>query len=216
MKRGTIFWDVDTQHDFMDPRGKLYVPGAEHIIDTVSEVRRFALENGFSIIASTDFHSAGNPEISDTPDFKLTFPPHCMAGEPGSDRVGFLGGLPVDYVSTDPMDAAALRKLIDRDQFHIVLRKESTDVFSNPNTAELIKLIEAEAIAVFGVALDICVYHTVHMLDKTRVGETMLYLLKDAVKGLDVRPDAEILDEIEQMGVEITDFSDFKRRLRCG
>ena len=29
---GTIFWDVDTQVDFMLPTGKLYVPGAEQIV----------------------------------------------------------------------------------------------------------------------------------------------------------------------------------------
>ena len=33
-----IFWDVDTQFDFMKPEGSLYVPGAETIIDKVSEV----------------------------------------------------------------------------------------------------------------------------------------------------------------------------------
>jgi nicotinamidase-related amidase len=27
-----IFWDVDTQYDFMRADGKLYVPDAEHII----------------------------------------------------------------------------------------------------------------------------------------------------------------------------------------
>ena len=29
MKKDTIFWDVDTQFDFMRPKGKLYVTGAE-------------------------------------------------------------------------------------------------------------------------------------------------------------------------------------------
>jgi nicotinamidase-related amidase len=32
MKEDTLFWDVDTQFDFMQPQGKLYVPGAETII----------------------------------------------------------------------------------------------------------------------------------------------------------------------------------------
>lgn len=84
MKKNTIFWDVDTQFDFMSPEGKLYVPGAENIIDKVSRTRKFALENGYSIIADIDWHSTDNEEISDTPDFKQTFPPHCMAGAPSS------------------------------------------------------------------------------------------------------------------------------------
>lgn len=30
-----LFWDVDTQFDFMHPAGKLYVPGAETIIENL-------------------------------------------------------------------------------------------------------------------------------------------------------------------------------------
>ena len=54
MKKGILFWDVDTQYDFMKPAGRLYVPGAEEIIDNVSKVRRFALDNGYSILADMD------------------------------------------------------------------------------------------------------------------------------------------------------------------
>ncbi|MBN2019750.1 MAG: hypothetical protein JW749_05940 [Sedimentisphaerales bacterium] len=77
----------------------LYVSGAEGIIDNVSEARRFVLENGYSIIASTDWHRESNKEISDRPDFKKTFPLHCMAGSPGSERVGYLGEMEIDIVA---------------------------------------------------------------------------------------------------------------------
>ena len=33
MRNDILFWDVDTQYDFMRPEGKLYVPGAEEIIE---------------------------------------------------------------------------------------------------------------------------------------------------------------------------------------
>ncbi|UCG58024.1 MAG: cysteine hydrolase [Phycisphaerales bacterium] len=214
MKKATVFWDVDTQYDFMDPRGKLYVPGAEGIIDAVSEIRRFALENGFSIIADIDWHSPTNAEISETPDFKQTFPPHCIAGDPGGDRVGYLGDVPIEYVDTDYMGTDALRKLAARDQFHIVIRKESIDVFSNPNTDELVELTQPKSMVVFGVALDFCVYYVLKGLAKHP--NIRLYVLKDAVKGLDVRPEEEIFDELRRMGVVITDFDEFKRRLQCG
>jgi nicotinamidase/pyrazinamidase len=214
MKNDIIFWDEDTQFDFMRPEGRLYVPGAEGIIDKISQVRKFALENGFSIIASTDWHSTDNQEISDNPDFKQTFPPHCMADEPGSERVGYLGELPIEYIPNDKMDADALRKLTNREQFHIVIRKQDTDVFSNPNTVELIELIAPKMAVVFGVALDVCVDQALRGL--CTFPDIKLCLLKDATKGLEIKPADELLDEFQQMGIEITELSNLRRQLGCG
>ncbi len=214
MKKDIVFWDVDTQFDFMRPEGRLYVPGAENIIDQISQVRKFALENGFSIIASTDWHSTDNQEISDNPDFKQTFPPHCMANEPGSERVGYLGELPIEYIPNDKMDADALRKLTNKGQFHIVIRKQDTDVFSNLNTVELIELIAPKMAVVFGVALDVCVDQALRGL--CTFPDIKLCLLKDATKGLEIKPADELLDEFRQMGIEITELSNLRRQLGCG
>ena len=214
MKEQTIFWDVDTQYDFMQPDGKLYVPGAETIIPKVSEVRRFALENGYSIVADIDWHSRDNEEISDAPDFKETFPPHCMAGEPGSERVGFLGDVPIQYIEINEMDTNAIRPLIGKKQYHVVIRKNSLDVFDNPNTDKLVKLIAPKRVIVFGVALDFCVYYVVRGLSK--YPDVHLCVLKDIVKGLDVRPEREIFDEFEQMSVEITELAALEREMPCG
>jgi nicotinamidase/pyrazinamidase len=212
MKRQTIFWDVDTQFDFMQPQGKLYVPGAESIIDKVSEVRKFALENGYSMIADIDWHSTDNEEISDAPDFKQTFPPHCMAGSPGSERVGSLGNVPIEYIEIDKMSNESLKKLVDKKQFHIVIKKESINAFDNPNTNRLLKLIKPKAVTVFGVALDFCVYYVLRELAKHK--DIKLVLLSDIVKGLNSRPDEEILNEFRQMGIEVATFADFKSRIR--
>ncbi len=214
MNKHTIFWDVDTQFDFMRPEGKLYVPGAESIVDKVSEVRKFALGNGYSMIADIDWHSTENEEISESPDFKRTFPPHCMAGSPGSERVGYLGKVPIEYVETDEMAGDTLLKLVDKEQFHIVIRKESIDAFENPNTDKLVELVKPRAMVVFGVALDFCVYYVLQGLAKYK--EIKLYLLKDAIKSLETRPEQEIFDELRKMGVEIINFADLKRQLQCG
>jgi nicotinamidase/pyrazinamidase len=211
MKEDTIFWDVDTQLDFMKPEGKLYVPGAETIIPKVSEARRFALEGGYSMVADIDWHSRDNPEISDTPDFKETFPPHCMAGEPGAERVGFLGNVPIQYIDVDKMDVGAIRTLIRDEQFHIVIKKESLSVFDNPNTHKLVELMKPRKVIVFGVALDFCVYYVVRGLSKF-VG-VEISLLRDVVKGLEARPEREVLDELQQMGVEITDLAAIEKGL---
>ncbi len=214
MKNSTIFWDVDTQFDFMKPEGRLYVPGAEEIIDTVSNIRRFALDQGYSILGDVDWHTRDNPEISDTPDYKETFPPHCMAGEPGSERVGDLGTVAINYVPVEETDEAELRKLIQKKPFHVVIRKQSLSVFDNPNTNKLVDMIRPKRIAVFGVALDFCVTCVVHSLAERQGLE--LVLLKDAVKGLQSRPDDVIYDEFRRMGVTIQTFDEFKGQLACG
>jgi nicotinamidase/pyrazinamidase len=211
MKKDLIFWDVDTQADFMLPEGKLYVPGAETIVDKVSKVRKFAMDNGYSIIGDIDWHKTENEEISNNPDFKETFPPHCMAGEPGSERVGYLGTLPIEYVESKRMDAMKLSKLIEKEQFHIIIRKESIDAFDNPNADKLIELIKPAAVAVFGVALDFCVYYVLRGLAKH--SSIKLYLFKDVVKALGARPQQDILNELREIGVEITEFDNFKRQL---
>ncbi|MBM4026390.1 MAG: hypothetical protein FJ280_13455 [Planctomycetes bacterium] len=115
MNKKTIFWDVDTQFDFMKPEGALYVPGAEEIIDKVSEVRRFALENSYSILSDVDWHRWENPEIAEQPDMETTFPPHCMAGTPGAERIGDLGDVPIDTVEIDEADLEELRELTEKD-----------------------------------------------------------------------------------------------------
>jgi nicotinamidase/pyrazinamidase len=210
MKKDTLFWDVDTQYDFMRPEGRLYVAGAEGIIDNVSEARRFALANGYSLIASMDWHREGNEEISNKPDFKTTFPSHCMAGKPGSERVGYLGKLPMGIVPNEKMGDEELAKLSANGQFHIVIRKEELDVFSNPNTARIVKMLEPKLAVIFGVALDLCVKQTIEGLLKT--GGIKLYLLKDAVKGLGLNGDKEMIEEFKKQGVEIISVADLKKK----
>jgi nicotinamidase-related amidase len=134
-----------------------------------------------------------------------------MAGSTGSERVGYLGKIPIEYVDNKKLSTDDLTKLVDKDQFHIVIRKQSLDAFENPNTNRLIKLIKPKAMVVFGVALDFCVYYVLRGLVKHP--DVKLHLLIDAVKGLGSRPEEEILDEFRQMRVEITDFEELKRQL---
>ena len=210
MKKETVFWDVDTQYDFMRPEGRLYVAGAEGIIDSVSEARRFAIENGYSIIASTDWHREGNEEISNKPDLKNTFPAHCMAGKPGSERVGYLGELPIDVVPNERMNDGDLQELINKKQFHVVTRKEELNPFSNPNMAKILELLKPRAVVVFGVPLDLCVRQAVEGLLGT--GNIKVYVLRDAVKGLGLKGNDVVLEEFRTKGVEIITVADLEKK----
>src|SRR5918911_1427502 len=82
-----ILWDVDTQVDFVLPEGKLYVPGAEKTVPAMRRLVEAARAAGVVHVASADDHELTDPEISDEPDFRNTYPPHCLRGTPGAEKV---------------------------------------------------------------------------------------------------------------------------------
>ncbi len=71
----TIFFDVDTQIDFLYPAGALYVPGAESIVPVVARLNHAA----DTLISTVDAHSEDDPE------FRI-YPPHCVAGTLGQRK----------------------------------------------------------------------------------------------------------------------------------
>jgi len=77
-----------------------------------------------------------------------------------------------------------------------------------------VTLIEPKKVIVFGVALDFCVYYVVQGL--CQFPDIRICVLKDAVKGLEVRPEQEIFDEFERMGVEMTELTALEKEFRCG
>ena len=76
-----ILWDVDTQVDFMEPCGEALRPRRRETI-----ARRWSgsstrpAPRGVVHVASADDHELTDPEISDAPDFRNTYPPHCLRG----------------------------------------------------------------------------------------------------------------------------------------
>ena len=80
MNEGILFWNVDTQVDFIEPTGKLYVKGAEKLKPVLKKITQFAADNQIRVINTCDFHFINSRELSAHPDFKSTFPLHCMAG----------------------------------------------------------------------------------------------------------------------------------------
>src|SRR2546429_252283 len=151
-----IFWDVDTQYDFMHADGKLYVPEAERIIGNLKRLTDYAHGHGICLIASADDHVKSHAEISDTPDWKSTFPPHCMRGTPGQKKIpetALRDPLVVEPARTDP------KALADRVRAHrgdILFHKHRFDVFTNENVTTVLDVLAPDDIVLYGVATDVC------------------------------------------------------------
>jgi nicotinamidase/pyrazinamidase len=211
VSRETIFFDVDTQFDFLDPQGKLYIPGAVEIIPSVEAARKFAFKNGYSIIASQDWHSMDNPEISLEPDFKETFPPHCIVDSPGARRIGWLGPLEIISIPPGGIERGRLVPIAALPQFHVVFRKDNVDVFTNPSLPPLLGLTDPAQIVIFGVALDVCVEIDVNrFLEHTRA---KLFVITDAIKGLGIKSDESVYADFRRKGVNMSTVADLDRVL---
>ncbi len=59
VSRQVIFWDVDTQADFMLPGGRLYVPGAEKLIPNLKLLTDQARKNRVFLVSDACVHTAG-------------------------------------------------------------------------------------------------------------------------------------------------------------
>ena len=59
----TVFWDVDTQVDFMLPSGALPVPGAERLLGNLGRLTAGARRLGITIVHTADDHDRADDEI---------------------------------------------------------------------------------------------------------------------------------------------------------
>ena len=73
-----VFLDVDTQKDFIIPDGCLSIKGADSIAPSLARLSRYSSEKRVVWLSTMDSHVLDDKEISSEPDFKTTFPPHCM------------------------------------------------------------------------------------------------------------------------------------------
>jgi nicotinamidase/pyrazinamidase len=178
-----IFWDVDTLHDFMKSDGKLYVAGAEEIIPVVGALTQFAHARHIPVVASADNHDLSDAEISDAPDWKTTFPPHCMRGTPGQLKIAETALRDPLVIEPEPQDPGALAHRILSHRGDFLLHKHTVDVFSNANTVTLLRALEPEAVVLYGVATDFCNRHTVEGLLR-HAPRTRLYLVTDAMRAI--------------------------------
>lgn len=83
-QRRHVLVDVDTQHDFVDPAGSLYVPAREGTRDALTAQLERAMAAGIPIVGSVDSHAYDAWEFADNGG---PFPAHCVKGTPGWLRV---------------------------------------------------------------------------------------------------------------------------------
>lgn len=201
-----VFWDVDTQVDFMLPEGKLYVPGAETIAANLARLTDHAHASGIRIVASSDNHDPDDEELSDAPDFRDTFPPHCMRGTPGQGRIPETALL--DPLVVEPEESAeSVASRLAGHPGDLLFHKHYFDVFTNPHVAPAVQSLGVSEVILYGVALDVCNRYAVEGLLE-RFPEITVSVVVDGVRALEEGGRAALLGGWEARGVTLVHTED--------
>jgi nicotinamidase/pyrazinamidase len=197
----TLFWDVDTQHDFMKADGRLYVPDAEAIIPNLKRLTDHAHACGIRVLASADDHVAGHRELSDQPDFRETFPPHCMRGTTGQAKIPETRLRDPLVIEPDDRPEEVDTRVAAHDG-DLLFHKHWFDVFTNPHVNRVVQHLAPDRIVVYGVALDVCNRYAIEgLLERGWGGK--LALVTDATKPIHADRAEDLLEEWRRSGVEL-------------
>lgn len=196
MAGNVIFWDVDTQVDFMLPGGKLYVPGAEKIIPNLRRLVDAARQGRVLLVSSACAHIPDDEEFKD-------FPPHCVQGTPGQKRI-------LETLTPNPFVVPNLPGVPLPDRFapgqQVLIEKRKLDVFTNPNIEVLLKRVVPAAglgkpeFVVFGVVTEYCVRCAASgLLDR---GHRVAIVI-DAIETLDPAAGRRTLEQLCSRGARL-------------
>jgi nicotinamidase/pyrazinamidase len=191
-KLATVFFDIDTQLDFLFPAGALYVPGAERIVPAVAALNQFAAAHGVPVVSTMDAHSPDDPEFRE-------WPPHCIAGtagqrKPASTLLNPRVTIPNVMPETPGFpDVAGARQ--------ILLEKQALDCFTNVNLAALLNALSPAHCVIYGVVTEICVKFAAFGLLKAG---RRVSIVTDAIKELDPSAAAKTLAEFTAAGGSLT------------
>jgi nicotinamidase/pyrazinamidase len=184
----TVFFDIDTQIDFLYPAGALYVPGAEKLVPQIVRLNRYAIANRIPLISTADAHTENDEEFR-------TWPAHCVAGTAGQAKPA---ATLHEGRTTVPCKGAADGR-VDAPQF--IVEKRRLDCFTNPNLPGLLNALGAERYVVYGVVTELCVRcAAMGLLERGGRVE----LVEDAIQSLSEDARLKMLSEFTAAGGALT------------
>jgi nicotinate phosphoribosyltransferase len=192
LKPKVVFMDIDTQHDFLHPKGKLYVKGSRPIVNSIKKLTKFAQKQNILILSTQDTHSKSDPEFKE-------FPAHCIEGKHGHQKIK--GTVLSSSKVIKPDKIYSMRQLTNMvlQYSHLILQKNILNAFSNLNLSILLEIIFPEAIYVYGVATDYCVREAVEGLLKMGFN---VVLITDAVKEISSKEKVKLYKRWRRLGVK--------------
>jgi nicotinamidase/pyrazinamidase len=198
----TIFFDVDTQRDFIEPDGNLAVSDAAEIRPNLRNLTRFAVDNGVPILATADAHRPNDPEFED-------FYPHCVVGTEGQEKIPETTAERYSVALADMLENQ-LNRLTEGDLQQLVFFKQQLDPFATDLLPEALRRLRPATACLYGVMTEHCVLRAAHGLVE-RVDNVLL--VQDAIKARDDQAGREAMEQMTEAGVELTTTEEALKRV---
>jgi len=204
----TIFYDVDTQRDFLHPGGALYVEGAHAIIPALAEMTNIARHHHIRIVCSVDRHYPEDPELKRNGG---QHDDHCMDMTTGQKKIPETEPLDPLNIPNHPLSPAEIQSALNH-KGEIIFEKQEFDVFMGNRHARTVLRMLLEPyrdVVVYGVYTEICVARAVEGLAKLGPRIT---IVTDAIA--DIGADAtSIRQRWEQAGIQLATVAEIKKML---
>jgi nicotinamidase/pyrazinamidase len=192
VSRKLMFMDIDTQYDFLNKNGALYVKDSEQILDNLKKLKEFARKNSILVVSSHDTH------IKDDPEFKY-FPPHCVTGSGGHKKI--------KETIFSKFKVLTFKKIYSKEELktavanyqQIILEKNIINIFSNPNALNLLEVVFPDKVYVYGVVTEYCVKEAVDGLIKNGFS---IGIVEDAIKEISLKEKEKLFSLWKKRGVE--------------
>ena len=192
-----VVFDIDTQRDFMEPDGGLYVPGAERIVPALRRVLETARDCGVPVVASMDTHRPDDPEFA-------SFPPHCIAGTHGQEK------LPETTIGPFRVVPNLARPIRPRKGETLRLEKTTLSLLETVNFDATLAALRPELAVVVGVATEYCVRATALGLRQRGLD---VAVVTDAVRAVDSQAGTRALADVRAVGGRVIPVAEAVRLL---
>lgn len=177
---------VDVQRDFCEG-GSLAVAGGASVAKRISQYLGDHADDYQVIVATRDYHIDPGSHFSDVPDFRDSWPPHCVVGTPGSEF-------------HPDLDTSRVDAIFDKGQHAPAYSGFEGKTSDGDDLATYLRSRDIQQVEIAGIATDYCVRATT--LDALRE-DFEVNVLSRLIAGVAPETSEAALEEMQSAGATL-------------
>ncbi len=204
----TIFYDVNTQRDFILHDGKFHIEGAEKIVPVWKELTDLAHDQKVRVVCSIDCHVPGDSQLKS---WGGPYPDHCMAGTPGQQKIDETAPLNPLMLENREYTPDEIKQVLDHQGEIVFQRQQFEKLADNAHLSAILRLVlrPFQDIVMYGVYTESCVDREISAL--IGVGPK-LHIVTDAIAVIGAESPT-FHEKLLHEGVDLVAFDKLKLQL---